>query len=233
MTPKHLILTIILFALWLTVKGAITRKMQGQEDLNRKQQNQAWKTVIMTLYHKAIHMTLVWLSFWNEFLPSPCVFQHSFTWYWNGILLLYKSFWFLFWMKLTCGVWNLNWKQTLFWIENRKSYRTVLTLFSESELIKKGISSGKWGAIPVMQPEKKMYIHSFILHCNQTVHVGSKICKAAPKPLFWATNGLKKHTTRVFQISLQPDWVSEQWLFLTGQLRMTCTQTLVHSKTDV
>ena len=33
--------------------------MQGQEDLNRKQQNQAWKTVIMTLYHKAIHMTLV------------------------------------------------------------------------------------------------------------------------------------------------------------------------------
>ena len=79
-------------------------------------------------------------------------------------------------------VWNLNWKQTLFWIENRKSYSTVLTLFSDSELIKKGISSGKWGAIPVMQPETKTYIHSFILHCNQTLHVASKICKAAPKP---------------------------------------------------
>lgn len=140
----------------------------------------------------------------------------------------------LFWMKLTYGVWNLNWKQTLFWIENRKSYSTVLTLFSESELIKKGISSGKWGAIPVMQPEKKKRdIHSFILHCNQTVHVGSKICKAAPRPLFWATNGFKKITTRVFQISLQPDWAIEQWLFLTGQPCMTCTQILVHSRTDI
>ena len=44
--------------------------MQGQEDLNRKEQNQAWKTVIMTSYQEAIHMTLVWLSFWNEFIPS-------------------------------------------------------------------------------------------------------------------------------------------------------------------
>ena len=33
--------------------------MQGQEDLNRKEQNQAWKTVIMTLYLEAIQMTLV------------------------------------------------------------------------------------------------------------------------------------------------------------------------------
>lgn len=176
------------------------------------------------------------MTFILEWVPSISImcFQHSFTWYWNGILLLYKSFWFLFWMKLTCRVWNLNWKQTLFWIENRKSYSTVLTLFSESELIKKGISSGKWGAIPVMQPEKKnMYIHSFILHCNQTVHVGSKICKAAPRPLFWATNGFKKITTRVFQISLQPDWAIEQWLFLTGQPCMTCTQILVHSRTDI
>ena len=33
--------------------------MQGKEDLNRKEQNQAWKTVIMTLYQEAFHMTLV------------------------------------------------------------------------------------------------------------------------------------------------------------------------------
>ena len=34
--------------------------MQGQEDLNRKEQNQAWKTImIMTSYQEAIHMTLV------------------------------------------------------------------------------------------------------------------------------------------------------------------------------
>ena len=33
--------------------------MQGREDLNRKEQNQAWKTVIMTSYQEAIHMTLV------------------------------------------------------------------------------------------------------------------------------------------------------------------------------
>ena len=33
--------------------------MQGQEDLNHKEQNQAWKAMIMTLYQEAIHMTLV------------------------------------------------------------------------------------------------------------------------------------------------------------------------------
>ena len=33
--------------------------MQGQEDLNRKEQNQAWKRVIMTLYQEATQMTLV------------------------------------------------------------------------------------------------------------------------------------------------------------------------------
>ena len=101
----------------------------------------------------------------------------------------------------------------MYWIENRKLYSTVLTLFSDSELIKKGISSGKWGAIPVMQPETKTYFHSFILHCNQTLHVASKICKAAPKPLFRATNGFNKLQQECLKISLQPDWAIKQWPF--------------------
>ena len=100
------------------------------------------------------------MTFFLERVHS--IFIMCFSAFLNDILLPYKSFQCLFWMKLTCS--GMKFK-------HRKSYSTVLTLFSESELIKKGISSGKWGAIPVMQPETKTYIHSFILHCNQTLHV--------------------------------------------------------------
>jgi len=59
------------------------------------------------------------------------------------------------------------------------------------------------------------YIHSFILHCNQTLHIGtcSKICKAAPKTFALGHQWIQQITARVFQISLQPDWAIEQWLF--------------------
>ena len=45
---------------------------------------------------------------------------------------------------------HVIWKQKEQSSNNKK---VVLTLLSESELMRKGISSGKWGAIPVKQPK--------------------------------------------------------------------------------
>ena len=70
-------------------------------------------------------MITEWLSFWIEFIPSPYISLHLFAWYQKTISFPYKSFWFSF--RIKSSFWykfwyHVNWKRTLFWILNRKSY---------------------------------------------------------------------------------------------------------------
>ena len=44
---------------------------------------------------RAIYMILEWLSFRNEFIPSPCISLHLFTWYRDETLFLYKLYEFI------------------------------------------------------------------------------------------------------------------------------------------
>ena len=70
-------------------------------------------------------MITEWLSLWIEFIPSPYISLHLFAWYQKTISFPYKSFWFSF--RIKSSFWykfwyHVNWKRTLFWILNRKSY---------------------------------------------------------------------------------------------------------------
>ena len=74
----------------------------------------------------AIHIIPEWLSFWDEFIPSPYYILCLFTWYRNDLSFLNKSFLFSFQMKFSLwyeiSLWcQVNWKRTSFRIENRKS----------------------------------------------------------------------------------------------------------------
>ena len=67
----------------------------------------------------AIHMIPEWLSFWNEFVPSPCISLSLFTRYRNDISFPYKSI--LFSVRIKFSFWyeisfwyHKNWKRTFF-----------------------------------------------------------------------------------------------------------------------
>lgn len=75
----------------------------------------------------AVYMIPEWLSFWNNWvIPSPVISLNLFTWYPDEILFPYKSLQFSFWMQFSfwyeISLWyRVNWKRTLFRIENCKS----------------------------------------------------------------------------------------------------------------
>ena len=82
---------------------------------------------------RAIHMITELLLFWNEFILSPYISLYLLTWYQNDISFPYKSFGNEFvsvfysernsraGMKLHSFLYHVNWEQTSFRIENRKS----------------------------------------------------------------------------------------------------------------